>query len=831
MAVLTMESLAVGKPSWYLGARVDSATAITPVITSNYTSGNVPCQVQVSIQGTTVTGDSKYYGHIEVSWDFGDTGDTRTANNEFGKSVNLNNGQVGREAAYVYMKPGSYTITANYRIWNGVSLITATQTLSFTVNPIPSNALRMYISTSGSDSNDGNDPNGFALTGATWTASTKTLTKAGAFTSYNHATATAPTYDLQKTNIIYISGGTGGVVTGWYTIESKTNNDSIVLTSRLTANDVTNGTNITSSNGPKATVADTSTALKTFIEADTGVVRYGFIRAGDTHSIRSAMTGERSSGRRIISYGANSNVTKVTFIANASLSGNPMFFVNDSTGTSGYGDWLFCGIKINLNSVSSVHYFTLYFGPASTSSGSAKRYCWVDCEFNNGISSDGLPVFNMNRFGTSVVESFMWINCSFSNPLITKSHLFIMGDRWLTFIGCNFTGGNGNPTFDHYIYPDKWENRLFAYCNFATLNNKLSYAINNNVEDAAGADKSYMDIRNNVFYGPNYAVDLSNDNNGLGGGNCNNAFFGDNLLNGVTKGIYCYNVKTLYVARNRYYSSNTSPLGNVLALIWINNSIALDIEVWDNKIYFLNPGVDSYGVFACAPPNAVGHIAGNYLRISGTSGAYGGENYSSSNIAWDKNNFSRTTGSVFFYDSFIISGNVSGTTTKTLAQWQAVGNDTDLSNSNPGWIDPTNNIFSGGILTLSNTSGIIVSLDSGTINLSAVNQSSISIDTYRLYNSGDYVLVIDANGIVISGSGSGTIPGSVTLYPGDYVTVPITKTTSSAGAKSYTITATHNSAGSPFTVTVNFTVNSGGSPGNTIFNSTRDGNPYYIFNQ
>lgn len=102
------------------------------------------------------------------------------------------------------------------------------------------------------DTNDGRDAFGFALTAATFTNATKTLSQTGAFTSYTFTAG----------DQIYISGGTG-VTAGLYEIASKTSNDAIVLVADIGG---TNPTDVTSSNGPWATIQK---GLDTAIAGDT----------------------------------------------------------------------------------------------------------------------------------------------------------------------------------------------------------------------------------------------------------------------------------------------------------------------------------------------------------------------------------------------------------------------------------------------------------------------------------------------------------------------------------------------------------------------------------
>jgi hypothetical protein len=111
--------------------------------------------------------------------------------------------------------------------------------------------LYYFDTTSGNNSNDGFD--GIVKASSTsfsWTESTKTLTKTGAFASYT----------WQPGDRIYIVSGTGATA-GYYTVASKTSNNAIVLTTSLSSGAVDLGAVITVSSGPKQTVAAATTLL------------------------------------------------------------------------------------------------------------------------------------------------------------------------------------------------------------------------------------------------------------------------------------------------------------------------------------------------------------------------------------------------------------------------------------------------------------------------------------------------------------------------------------------------------------------------------------------
>jgi hypothetical protein len=88
---------------------------------------------------------------------------------------------------------------------------------------------------------------GFSVSGGTWTESSKTLTKTGAFASYTHTSG----------DRIYITGGTG-VTPGIYTVSSKTSNNAIVLSTSLSTGGGDLGAVVNSSTGWTLTLQDSA---------------------------------------------------------------------------------------------------------------------------------------------------------------------------------------------------------------------------------------------------------------------------------------------------------------------------------------------------------------------------------------------------------------------------------------------------------------------------------------------------------------------------------------------------------------------------------------------
>lgn len=93
------------------------------------------------------------------------------------------------------------------------------------------------------------------FTAATWTASSKTLTKTGAFTNYT----------FRAGDMIYLTAGTGFTANAWYTIASRVSNDAITLSTTQPAG-------VTMSGADQVDVAANVTAAT---YAETNICRIG----------------------------------------------------------------------------------------------------------------------------------------------------------------------------------------------------------------------------------------------------------------------------------------------------------------------------------------------------------------------------------------------------------------------------------------------------------------------------------------------------------------------------------------------------------------------------
>lgn len=96
-------------------------------------------------------------------------------------------------------------VTAYWKTASGEQSATATQ--DFTVRDISWDSDYWIDTDNGDAANDGLDPWGLSLSGATYNTGTRTLTKVGGFTSYDHAAATLPDEPWKHYNFIYLTGG------------------------------------------------------------------------------------------------------------------------------------------------------------------------------------------------------------------------------------------------------------------------------------------------------------------------------------------------------------------------------------------------------------------------------------------------------------------------------------------------------------------------------------------------------------------------------------------------------------------------------------------------
>jgi hypothetical protein len=520
------------------------------------------------------------------------------------------------------------------------------------------------------------------------------------------------------------------------------------------------------------------------------------VRRGDTHVITSATSGFRT-GRLLVPYGSGA---KPIMQADAAFASS-MFSTSVSSGGVTYTDHYHRDIVWDGDSTGARGYAW-----SASATGTLARWYFEGCEVINVDSSSPAVSLVPNAGTLTNTSEFGWLSCTFTNPDIAKSVMLLSGYSYLAVVGCSFSGGNGSTTLDHYIYPSKWDNRCFAYNNFGTAT-AIGYCINNNSRDGSGALSSYIDIRNNTLDGGSFGIDFSNSTNAAGNGDSDLLRIADNLFSGTSSyPIYGNNVKLFGVARNRFSAPAT-----VTGIRIGSNCLAPNVDVSDNDAYSNGTGAGFIQIDGASGVGTGGDPTG---RIWSNRHAQAGTGYShrgcvgSGTVVWEQNQALNANANPMF--------NQATSSAVSLATWQADDRDTDLVTTDPGFADPTNGYFLGPVPTMASTGGLIVAIDGGTHAGSACDADEVVTDTWRIYNSGDKLFSIDTGTMDVTGDGTlatyvdsdgDAIAGAHTLYPGDYVTVTVTRTTSVVGAKSYTVTFTRDTAASTFDADVTFDVN------------------------
>jgi hypothetical protein len=115
-------------------------------ISCSRTSGQTPCFIQVSASAITATGTTAPYEDLEYHWDFGDPNGTEIFSRPTdGAKLNANSDQHGPDAAYVYRRAGTFTVTLTVRGRNGAGYISNTVTRDITVAPFDARGGEWYF--------------------------------------------------------------------------------------------------------------------------------------------------------------------------------------------------------------------------------------------------------------------------------------------------------------------------------------------------------------------------------------------------------------------------------------------------------------------------------------------------------------------------------------------------------------------------------------------------------------------------------------------------------------------------------------------------------------
>lgn len=349
-----------------------------------------------------------------------------------------------------------------------------------------------YDGTNGSDSNDGLDPWGFNLSAATYTASTQSITKPGAFANYNHVAATAPADPWWRYNYIYLSAGTG-LTPGLYQIASKISNDTITLTAPAGGAD---NANTTSSTGPKGTGAHYATQQATATNNLRSRLACGSVLTTTVSTINC----QNGTSRRTHGYGTGANpILRYTGVSATSLIS---VFKGD--------DKVFSGIDFDGNNILTTDIVTAGAGTVSIG-----RWNFFDgCRAYGTAATNGiLWDFNSGTTTNNLFAYGLW-NCSGLQPVVvSKLSLFSRITAWHFVLGCGFNGTGFNSILDHHTYPDTQGVYVqLKWIDFGSTTVR-NYCINTNSSDTPGTLTQFVLISECNMTLTQRAFDASNSTN------------------------------------------------------------------------------------------------------------------------------------------------------------------------------------------------------------------------------------------------------------------------------------------------------------------------------
>ncbi len=153
--ILSAEAIRISPaPRGFGGYGSPGLSDITPRMTISRTSGELPFVVHVSAMDTTTEGSQSPYDELEYTWNFGEPSTESFIHPVSGRVMRTRMDQRGPEAAYVYSRPGRYTITLVVRGWTGSRFIQRRTTIAVTALPWAGTD-RYFDPDQGKDENDG----------------------------------------------------------------------------------------------------------------------------------------------------------------------------------------------------------------------------------------------------------------------------------------------------------------------------------------------------------------------------------------------------------------------------------------------------------------------------------------------------------------------------------------------------------------------------------------------------------------------------------------------------------------------------------------------------
>lgn len=442
-----------------------------------------------------------------------------------GQASNPYTDQISPEFTGVARQPGDYRLTR--RAWGMTAtkgfVIQDITTLDFTVTASTKN--RLYYDNAGNDANDGLDPHGFSLSGATFDSGTRILTGvSNEFTPYNHAAAIVGVYTY-RTNWIYLAG------IGWKEIEEKLNNNQI----RLVDGAGVPATGISSSNGPKQTF---SGALIDNTEH--------YLKGGQTFTTTQPMQWNLLSNGAAV-YGTNSQAT---------INGSTQLVNGNLGGSNQPGDWFGFGNVILDGTNTQTCYQAIITAPNNPISG---VYFLDNVDVINTSASIGVNT-NFTGANTSYVL-FIYRGNIDNGSVGGKQHaIFYRNDNAPTRVfGVTLDVRSDNLILDHFLYPNGLLNYAhFAYINFRNSPTGTNYCINTNSITGLGV-ANYVCI-NNCFFSSDafFGLDFSNASNVSDDGQFANVVVMNNKCNTIRGLAFYYSAINTAFRYNQDYGTFNS---------------------------------------------------------------------------------------------------------------------------------------------------------------------------------------------------------------------------------------------------------------------------------
>lgn len=711
-------------------------TSITPnsIAASRTICSGIPAFFHLSAQNVVASGTDLPYEDLESRWRVvsGYEGLHKFSLpwlNQIQDGVLLSNikdselDQVGPEAVFRFYQSGIKVVELVSRGSDGNSgYIVASSYINLYV--VPQISSYWYDSDNGNNSNDGLDPWGLNLTGVTFNISDNSLThNSSGFSLYDHNAAILPEDLLAKYNKLYVSGY------GLVTIDSKTNDTKVILSTAIATGNVFN---LRTSTGPRAS---------------------------------SALTDIRSN---LIQYFKGGNIASHTVPTNNPLrTKTNCSFLNYGTGLAYHSG--------------SIRYSEGTAGQDST------HHCWAGWNIDGRyatvsegalfhVSSAGLQTSNVyfsrvNVSNYNANQLFCWQatngpvgcwDCSFINRSGNNNRqgAYISAVRWVSLIGCHFEGLGHSTILDHHIYPDLTSgNLLCKWINFGWASGR-SYCINTNAHGNTTDERTqYILLSECNMTGPSRSWDAGRGSPGTGV-----------FKNFVSEGHLVHDFAS--DGQIAFAHAETMTIRDLTAY---NNSGGRFFNLWNN--YRTNLNLKFYhSQIHCDMPNTDSLISlPNDLTVPATFRNLIVHDLRTSGIVMEINfsNVIAANNGIYTPNNTIVIRNCSGAgSNHSFATYQSVL-DSGALQINPYWIDPT-----GGNLSIAcptNVSGspnrtnlsIAWSNPSGAV-LNKIGYDNVSGAPYsnllQLNATGIYLLGGLQRGTIYFGISSTNIYGQESVY-------------------------------------------------------------------